>query len=291
MKKIVAFVLLSLVASSCIKTVKIDLPEYESELFLLGILKPNSVAKVFVNRTSALNDDNSYRYVDNAHVYLFENNLPVDTLLFDFYNEIYTSNFITSPDKTYKIVVKHEGKEARGETAFPDKPAIELLSVEVKPLQSSEPYDPYTYNTTEVKIKIHDNPDKVNYYLIETFNKPANSPEWRPAWLFITPLNDPVIQNEGEFYYSNEFYFNDLIFNGQDYTLTFYLDFEINPGDSLRINFFSAQKEVYLWKKFLKNYGSGSSLNNEPVFMPDNVEGGLGIISAVHDTVIQIVYP
>ena len=284
MKKSILFIFFIFLYSSCIKYIDIEPPSYNSEIFLIGILNENEPAKIFVNKTLPLNETNLSESIPDAEVILLHNRTILDTLAYDPFTKLYQSDSISTIEGEYKIEVHYRGETASAYTSFPSSPNIEIMEVTTKKI----PLDNEIIEATEIRLKIHDPPGK-NYYQLQTYY--GATPDWIYLDLVPTDMNDPVILNEG-LYMHSDIIFSDIIFDGQDYEMVLYFN-DFSHFSQLRILMVvsSLTEYAYRWIKYINTANYYNFFENvEPAFVPDNVDGGLGILGARKNDSIYYTY-
>jgi len=261
---------------SCTQYIEIDPPPYESEIFSVAILEEGQPVSVFVNRTVSLQSPDMPTALPDATVILKNDGNFTDTLQYDPNKNFYVSSHTPSPQYHYSLQIKYQNQTASSETDFPPPPQIRIMSVE----HVTIPEEEYTTDALKVNFRIQDPPGK-NFYQIRLFYNTGF--EWEEFYLVPTDINDPVILSEAIIYFT-EIYFSDEIFDGNEYHLTLYFDdsYPLIPGDSLLLVSYALSEYAYQWMKYIhiELYTDGLFENMEPAFIPDNMEGGLGIFGA-----------
>ncbi len=278
LKKSAPFFLFLFLFHSCYKLIRIDLPEYEGELFVLGIIEPDSTVGVSVSRTVPLDEPDEFLpYLEGAEVVLYENGIAVDTLGFDVTVLRYTGDYIPNDSSEYRIEVKHDGRTATGQTRFTAPPDVELISLR----KTQVPVNGFFEEVLEVQLLLRDNVH-ADYYAIQI--KEKNQQGMYALYLTETSLNDPVVLNEA-MYFDDEVFFSDELFKNEDYTLTLHYGLPSDGAEELIIEIFGLERYAYLFYKYLQTgYDGPGVFGGEPSAMPDNIEGGLGVFSSRRKT-------
>jgi hypothetical protein len=285
-----SFIFLSIliaVCGSCYKSVEIDFPPYESELFIAGIIEPDSTVEVSVSRTFPINHPNNNDYsVDNAEVILYENGVPVDTLLQEnsYLSLIYKGDYAVKYGREYGLSVKHNTYHAQGVTTFPEPAAGRIIAVE----QVQVPVEDFMENALKIKLQINDPPGE-NYYAATVYAESIQNVKFILNYIF-TSLNDRAVLNEGIRFW-NSILFNDRTFDGQQYTLTLYYSDNGMDISKIHIHLFSLTEATYLFyrHKYLENGASNGLFSTDPDPIPDNIEGGLGTFSSQTRSIITYI--
>ena len=274
MKKYGLFLLIFLFnLYSCIKYIDIDPPPYESEIFVAAILTEGRQPALYISRTVPLNETELPEALPDALVLLKPGTGPADTLVYDDNDKLFKTTHLPSRNISYSLEVRHNGEKATAQTSFPPSANMEIIEWE----ETEVPEEEITTDALKIRFRIHD-PAGKNFYQIEVYS--GNSSRWVRNRLIFTDLNDPAVINEGVNTFSDIF-FSDEIFDGQTYDMALYFDrvMQLQPGDSLMVITYALSEYAYRWMKYvhIQNYYGGLFENMEPAFIPDNVDGGLGV--------------
>jgi len=118
-KYLLVFVTLLMVLSSCVKEVDIDYPNYEPQIVLTGLMQPDSVIKIRLQKTqSVLSAAGTYPFVSDADVFCYENNKKIGQLKHD-NNGFYRLNYFPKQGATYRIEVLYDNKIITAEDDIP----------------------------------------------------------------------------------------------------------------------------------------------------------------------------
>ncbi len=284
MIKKIFFILLTLILlTACYRKIKIPLPHYESELFIVGLVEPDSVAQISLSRTIPLSERSTDYTVNDARVILYEDESAVDTLKQNLSTPyLYTGTYPVNDHSEYKLRVSHNHLNAEGVARIPSAPDVEIKSVSQEEVITEENIT----NAVKIKIIIHDPPQTENYYAMRVMKK--GGPEESQLYWIYTSLNDPAVMNEG-IRFSDYIVFSDIIFDGKDYTMTLYFDLpgELLPGEYLEFKICALERHAYLWMRYQPNSsGLEGPFAGETSQIPDNIKDGLGVFAAKNAVIL-----
>lgn len=141
---------------SCTKTVNVDIPPHQSKPVLSSIIQPDSLVTVLLSKTQSIFDTKSPK-INNANVILYENNTPVDTLIFD--NNKFNSKITPTIGKNYRITADVPDFEiVSSEDVIPQKPIIKPISFE-----DNISMDIEGFPISRAQIEINDTSAERNY--------------------------------------------------------------------------------------------------------------------------------
>ncbi len=124
-----------------------------------------------------------------------------------------------------------------------------------------------------------DDPSGNDYYQLLVYE---NSP-FSPPYTIGFSSSNPIFQDEdgfgeSEWYYNNEAFFTDELFEGD--RATFDIDFYTSSND-VKIQLLRCSREFYLYQKSVIEYQRTSGdFFAQPVQIFSNVEGGIGVVGA-----------
>ena len=211
MKYIIIFIHVFLFIS-CQKAVEYDIPEGEHKIAIEARINAGDTVTALINLSSSVLSIEGPDYNVEADVYLFEDDIPVDTLTLEqpflgLPNSLtnYKSDYVAKVGHNYRLEAQTENVEmAFGKTSVPEEPQVISLQID---------------NTKDlVTIRIKDNPNRKDYYLIDF--------KWNTDQIIPIPQSsgDPTLQilySSNDFIADNDIYtgyisvINDDTFNGQ----------------------------------------------------------------------------
>jgi hypothetical protein len=232
---------------SCIETSDFDVFEKgEKKVVIEGkITDIDSVCTVIVSRSVDPNDTARYKPLDNATVYLKDDQGNTATLVSVGSGKYRTSEIKGIPGHQYLLVVDVDSIRYRSLETMPPKPKID--SVGVKYQKDYTIFDSIGYYVTFYSGK---NDDKVQYYRVEVESNGV-------------PFDD----------------YSDLLLYEDSHIDTFYrmrLPYLFNVGDSISVKIYSLSAPVYeyfsgLSKQFTTNFSNIQPplMNPESNISPD----------------------
>jgi hypothetical protein len=263
--------LFCLFLSSCEEDITLDVPPYQPKLAVYCVLYPDSIPRLFLNRSKAYFDysDESLetQYIDNAQVIIEDvdthqtDTLAADSGMVYFQNmnnqfmHYYTGHFKPKAGSHYKLSVNHNEMHLTGETRVPS--AINL-----------DPSD-ITYTTDSIglyetlyhmKIRIHDLAGEENSYRLYS--------------------TGPY-----QYYYGPVQVISDLGSDGKDLTLPYDYSYYYGGGgpDTLSLSFqvenMTRATNDYITSVMDQQYNDDNPFV-EPTIIKHNVTGGLGLFGA-----------
>jgi len=301
MKKIFASILVLSVLFACEKPVTIDVPQKPSKLVINGWIGKDSLISVHVGKSKYslaprenINNLTENYTVKNAVPVVFENDVPVDTLVYDATRFIYRTQRgrRISAGKAYSVKVKAPGfTEATAESIVPSQSQIVSLQY-VRDARTNSSGTP----ESEITITFNDPGAEKNYYLIQFFGVYTDqygNPV--PIWCIHTSDKDVEVigyadpMEPNSCYDGDQLLLSDANFNGKQKVVKFFIESYqlqefVNPSANRTyrpfVNVLRITEDQF---KFIKSYSlySNSSDNPfaEPVNVFTNVNNGYGVFS------------
>lgn len=307
MKYILLIVQCLILLTAC-QQEKIELPDTGRKIVIIGLISTDSLLSVFVNKSVYISeyDFPIGKDLENAKVYIYQNNICVDSLSHDWkpwsLDRIYypgnywSKSVIPLPGNEYKIVAKVAGlPDATASTKIPDIVWIERVDTSRIVLDPVPPLND-SIKRLICKIEFTDPKDETNYYL---FNIGKS---------FL--CQDPIIEEELYDINSNNgqsdgsnlegIVFSDKVINGQKYSLTISIPITqiyddsfkaIYPEVTVPLKLYSITEEYFKYIQTLNLYNAkfGNPLA-EPVLVYSNITGGYGIFAGSSVSCKPIVY-
>ncbi|MEA2042553.1 MAG: DUF4249 domain-containing protein [Bacteroidota bacterium] len=280
---------LAFLINACRTPADIDLEDIDDKIVLNSIYSPDSCIKIYLqNQYSVLDGgraDNP-EYLKQAEVYLYEDNVPVDTLQHTIDAE-YISEIYPKIGSKYSVDVHAQGyPSVHAEDIVPETVPIDTVTYE---RFSYVYYHAYQH---KIFISFTDPPGK-NYYMFYDIDSNGSQ------------STDPVIDEyKPKHGYNIIFAFNDELFDGQTYELEIISNLSSywnrEEGAVLRYKLHSISEEFYTFCKsvnaqspkhtddIFELYSSGIT---EPVLIYSNVEDGLGIFGGYSTAIDSLFIP
>lgn len=311
MKKIIIFITLIALFSSCVQIMDIKLPSEDRLIALNGILNPDSLIKVNLSRSINAQDGDAYiKFIKDADVSLYVDGKFKEKMLQDTFG-YYNATIKPELGKTYKVEVKNNDKTIYSEATLPEKVDLHDFKMELG-------YD--STIETWVNYDTGDTIDTVFYFLSETGNIYASidDPADEKNYYFFTMYikrPDLFWDDQGNTYIKGYIYENfDFDMTGDEtyipYSMSSILQGYVINDDlfngqqkNLKLNFYSSQMQPYYgfidavlyfkfytlseeMYKFIKSYNKYEDVISnpfaEPVNIYSNVVNGVGLFAGVN---------
>jgi hypothetical protein len=301
MKKIIILELITiLILSACEKVIEVDVPRKDSKLVVSSWLNKDKVIEVKVTKSfHILESPNNGSQgpdvfiVKNATPVIYENNISIDTLVYDAQSRSYKSlkNSKIRDGYTYSIKVSAAGfAEVTAQTIVPVQSVIAGLTHVKHARTNSEGEE-----MDDVIIKL-DDPAGKNYYLVRIF--PASygptNPEYPINCVSTTDKDLEVVGEDGDPIENdcldgNYLLMKDVNFEGRQKQLrisasSFQFETRVNPGQQVARPYVKVFQITEDYFRYLKSYSAYQNSDDnpfaEPVNVYTNIVNGYGIFSA-----------
>jgi hypothetical protein len=299
MKKYILFLSIATISfASCEKTVTINIPEKAPRLILNSILEKGDTIHLVVGKTRHIlstaimgNLDESYA-VKDASAVVFENSIPVDTLVYYSSSHDYRSvkNTTIRPGINYTYKVSAPGyTNAEAGCTLPSQSVIaEVVRVKNAKTNSSG------QSMDEVSVKINDPAAEKNFYLVQIFPAWSNNMQYA---VYCVNTNDKDVEQIGDdadplatdnCYDGGQLLMSDINFNGKQKLLNLFVESSElqeykDASGNMRHSFVRVLRITEDYFKYLKSYNSYLNATDnpfaEPVNVYSNVKNGLGIFA------------
>lgn len=278
--KIRNLLFISMILSSCEKTIHIPLPEASGKPVLNLLMNKDSVMMARVTLSGRMNDFYEMKEVKNAVVNLYENGVFKEMLtpvIRDHYT-YYRSESVPKAGAEYRVTAAIQGYEqVSGTDRIPDTVRTGEMKMFVPNPDGWDPQGTFS-------VQIHDDPAVQNYYRIRFYI--VN--EWTDAsgiygfyknilYFETQDATLPMFDND----YQTEFYTTDELFNGRSPKFLF----KASVGGtrthiSAEITSLTAQSYKYLLSAYMARAKNDDVLS-EKVIVYNNIQNGFGIIGGV----------
>ena len=304
--RVIKYAVLFLILTFCIscqKEIDVDLPVHESKISLNCHLISGKVPEAIVSASiHSLAPADNLKAIPDAEVLLVEDGIIVDTLLH--YNDtledywsvyqvgVFRGTHIIQPNKTYKIQVSHDDYEtAFGEALCPDN-FIEISEIDISGLKidSVESYLEFVtfeyFRTGQISFKIDGVFKKELHYFLSVGDKGGEI----EAFEIIS--DNAIFAVEESNLSDGEIYpVQNLYVSGSGVNLSTTITLNVNPNmswnyekdisDGIEVRIDVQDDDYFQFNRKLIEYEESSfSLFAEMVFIPSNIEGGYGFVSA-----------
>ncbi len=325
MSKLFSLFILSSLFYSCQKQVEIQIPKSPPKLVVNCLFTQDSIFKVQLASSSYI-FDTTYRYIDNATVNLFANNILIEKLNYKGKGKYETATYTPNTHIKYRIEISAEGYETVfASSELPPKVQINNINANI---YSQETDNNELYSNIQIEFS---DPDEIkNFYeLLIPYNYEEYNIIQNPDLCFEPDelINDTICKHTSSGFahiYSNspvfstiftsrkktifENYipavFSDNLFNGENYTVNVdFLDGSYNLPDTAKFNILlnsiSEDFFKYLSVKSINQNTSGNEFLDElwdgwqidePIQMYSNVKNGYGIFAGYNLSIDSIFY-
>ncbi len=299
---LILFVLL-IIFDSCQKKLDIDIPESEKHIVLNGIINPDSTIRVRVTKSKGVLENNPIKILKDADVKLYENDVFLEKLQYSDSGYFYSS---VKPgiNTIYKITAEYTGlNSVEATTQIYNIPEIESVDTIMK-YTINEYGEGYIDTTYEIhyELTFKDAENTSDYYFISLtqlypvliFDGTSYVLTGYEMYSDYFDSTDPVLSKENNEFIINGMngrVFNDELFNGNSYTLSFSSFYQkmitYNKGVSdnsypvyFIINFLKVSEAMY---NYIFSYNLNQYSTDDPFAQPvqiySNVKNGLGLFS------------
>ena len=254
--KYITLIISILNAIACTEIIEIDNKDSVPEIVVEANISNNNQAVVKLSYSININDTSLLNYINNASVYMSENNTSTEKLLTTA-NGFYISPAIKGKiNKKYQLKIEVDGRTITAESKIPNRVPIDTFMVEnsiypgggppLLPDQKAQFY--------EVRVRYNDPADEQNYYRI------------------VLSLNN-VVRSANNVY-------DDRLSNGRmNENLVILVEPDMKPGDVIGIELQCITKEMYEYYQSLRNFGG--PVGSTPANPTTNLKGTkLGYFSA-----------
>ncbi len=260
MKKIAVIIVLFALFTSCEKEIELDLKNSGSKIVVEGVISNDSSTQTIkISRSVAFYDPNDYPAVSGAAVQVSENGGTPITFTETSPGIYQATGFTGVPGRTYSLSMSIEGKTYTSSSTMP---------LEV----------PFTGITYEENVFTQPGGEK-SYVVTPVFDDPAADENYYRFNLYINDVKDnkTIVT------------LNDVLINGETNTFGFTSyddDNEINAGETVKIEMFGIDKNVYNYFYVLQQNSDSQNTPNNP---ESNITNGvLGYFSAQNKQVRMV---
>lgn len=298
MKKIVYIILLfSLVGYGCETTEKIDdFPLRPSNLVVNCFFQENEPWQFQVSRSLSVLDNASLPLLEDATIYIYENDILVDSITEPDGDKWYrNSNHTPKLNSTYRFEASAPGYPltATAEEALPKPVPVEEVEITIIDSSFYEYYDGYLDTIIRsgdvegyMDITFEDPAGEENYYNLSLY-KVDSFPNYEEDTVkFIVERRPVDFEPENSTIFANQDYmsglsFNDEVFNGQRFKIRVkYRDWSARSNLEYQVQLVSLKRSGYLYQTSIQAYrdASGDPFS-EPVLIYSNIDNGYGIFT------------
>lgn len=297
-RSISKFIFILLLTVSCELVVDVDMPIETPGLTLNSYFTPDSVWNAYVTLSRHILDNAGYYdSVTNANVAVYQDGIPVETLVHMGYGHYKSAQGKPIPGVSYEMRAEVPGYE----TVKAASAAPALTEIQAPEFNIPQDHD----QEITVSFKLTDNPDEANYYEVrlivertERWWHYGNGSGDTTEQTFISEAyiesDDPAVSNDNDLYYGS-LIFKDVLFNGKEFTVqfksrayrmnSFYGTSEVNK---YFISLRTLSEDYYLYRTTseLQDYTSGDPFA-QPVTVYNNIANGYGIFAGYSEDTVE----
>ncbi|HZH96246.1 MAG TPA: DUF4249 domain-containing protein [Flavisolibacter sp.] len=294
MKKIFALLIIVVVAASCEQEIVLDIPPQPVKLVVNGVIRTSTAFRVTVSKTTGVLDTLSPQgsIVNNALVYLYQNNVAIDTLVYNAASGAYLvkANTRAVSGNTYLLKASAPGFTAvEGTSTAPFNTPIQSITRRINVRK-----DAGGNFLDEVKITFTDDAAAVNYYMFR-----VRQPQYRGGNnvsygnIYCMHSTDRDIEGresgdptEFESCIDEEFFLRDINFNGKAKEVVLFIrhsdlqpvPLNVNRDVKAVVELHSITADQYRYRKSLNTYRDAEDNPfAEPVLIHGNIKNGYGV--------------
>ncbi len=269
---------LGLALSGCTKIVELDLPEVPPQLVVNCVLNPDSLVRVSVSSSQSVYTNGAYPPVENATVQLYRDGQYLLDIPYQGRGR-YQAPIRPQAAHTYELRLSAPLFPAvTATTRVLGAPALSDTQAKSAPPRLGQ-----TLPTLDVSFVLADPADQDNYYYLRAFtnepNRLAPGTTYRRAVSidFVGPVKE-------EFSMEVRSFFSDKLFNGQALRVQLNLDTPSNQPVFLQVA--QVPRSYYDYVRSLDKQSYRDNVFGQPVVVANNIIGGLGLFTSVHDTLL-----
>ncbi len=293
-KKIYFLVLVLVVVSACEKEIDYKGDNLESFLVLNAALQTDSIVTCRVSKSRTLLDNKPIQTISDASVELYINDELAGELVAFPNGEYRSESTVVKSGMKYELRVKYASfKAIKAVSLVPGQAKAEVESFKMVEVRTDE----YTSEKLRLKVKVSDMPGN-DYYRLKLYapqwwyNEETGEYEFDEDSYYSLRFDssDPVlngnvvvVNDDFSDHPLNEYrVFDDALFEGEDYVLTFDVDgYDLETASKMKIDLQKISYDLYLYYKTLDayNYYEDSPFS-EPVRIHSNVSNGAGVVGS-----------
>ncbi len=249
------------------------IPEQEPSYAVEAQLFSGKQPKVFISRSSSIQQGLKNINPSSISASILRDGKRKATLSYGD-SGVFSTKDTLKPGVRYKVKVNGDLETATGTAQIPKPVAIKSLTFEDSALKAP---DASIVHTLEVEFK--DPPASADRYLISAKLKDSTSSNRIDLDYF-----NPAVS----FGYEEKMFLKDQSFNGENFSVLFYVNGEENHPDTLKqkmvVNLKHITQDYFEYNQSLNRQGNSSSTNpfsSEPALNRGNVRNGLGCVGGL----------
>lgn len=235
MGKVISFIIILMIITSCEKVIEIDLNSEQPQLVVEAIISTDSICIVSLTKTSSYYSTDEQVYVEDAEVIISDGELS-DVLNYSEKGKYKGSTITGTQDKTYTINISYEGINYEGISYLPPGSIISEVDYSISEEQSH--LNPFGDRVVSVYCTFEDDVNEDNFYLIR-----FNDVDGRLIERYY--LLTENVSNSGSIDFQNgHISFTESIFYEGNY-----LEVQLFSVDEAIYNYFLQLTDILFWKR------------------------------------------
>jgi hypothetical protein len=275
-----AFVLLTVLFTSCETIVTIEIPEQDPKLTVTSFLAENEPFSAFIGSSIHIGKSKEPGPVNNATVAIYEDGVEIEILSL-VSNGDYVGIKTPKYGKLYQIQVSAPGFN----TVTSEEKLVTPVPVTSVTFKDSATVNDYGEIMAEIKVVFNDPADAKNFYRIMLEHDFYVTDPFTGDTLTINKekvyftTNDPSVEHQ---YYSDAIFFNDKLFNGKTKEFRILISsYFARISKDFYLKFLTCSESYYQFSytKFKQSYTNGDPFS-QPTQVYSNVNGGYGVLGS-----------
>lgn len=271
------YLLIIILAGSCVKPIDLDLPAYSSKLVVNGEFDSDTTISVQVSRSLPImqTSDSTGYLLQNATVTIFENGVSLGNATL--FSGRYVMNKKPVVGASYDVEVSAPNyNKAKASLKMPNAIPISASYID------SIGLDADGFKVGQLTVSMTDDASTKNYFKFFIRYYSAGISTWFPLDIV---SNDVVFLNN-EKLGDGSYLFSDRTFSGKTKTLKFNIESSsVNGSPKFEISIKTFNEDYFNYLRQTDDYSqSGNGFSNDPVILRTNVSNGLGMVGGVSNS-------
>ncbi|MBI9068358.1 MAG: DUF4249 domain-containing protein [Salinivirgaceae bacterium] len=271
--------LISFIGFSCRKEIPVDVPNSQPKIVISSIIEKdeNISANLFIS-SNAIDEHETSNFLNNASVFVYENNILVDTMEFFGDGNYRSADVIGELGNEYKLIVAATNFDTIiGKTTLVDFVSINSFDT----VRRGKDMNGFLIMYCDVKFS--DPSAEKNYYRLKIIDNPE-----KDFNIVYSQSNDPIIEYA---HWNGIYYFTDALFQGKEYSFSIQLDNyysansdeeETQYSNNVYVILENMSEDYYYFSKSVSaQYDvDGFGFFAQAVIVYNNIENGFGIVGS-----------
>jgi hypothetical protein len=282
MKKYIFFLLVFLLLG-CELIVDIKVPFDKQQLVVNSFFTPDSVWSASVSLNQSILDSAALQHVSDALVVIYQNGLPIDTLIHTADGEYKSDAGKPNINTAYEIKVSAPGHEPVHGVAEIIPPPIQITGVDI-----SESISLQGHAVSIVTVKFKDDAAATNFYQI-LVEKEYDYYDYATKTIVTKHRQIELKSNDNSYVdivksYEREMLRKDVLFNGKDVKLSFKADYL--GGKNIFVTLRTLTEDYYNYKATSQlQFDTDGDPLAQPVNVFNNINNGFGIFAGYSQSI------